>query len=338
MSFFRKLLRSFCLLSEDMNFVDEYKNILSEFRGALYDGVFNQSEIQNVISKYPDFFSYDYIFIDEAQDWFQDEIKIIRKIFDYKNLVIADGLDQVVRGSRSSWSLGLKDSERSVYVLDKSLRMKGNLTLFANIFAQDLGVINWAVKSNQSIRGGQIHIYIGDMLTSLAAAKEVVNYAISQRNKPFDLLILISSEIAGLFRESSLLLNFQNLIGYELFEGYKSNIRKDFKGDLNLIRTFQYESARGLEGWATLCFGFDDFYLYRLDLANKAYVLLKDEVLSKDEWIERDINSWLLMVLTRSIDTTFIQIKDPNSLIAKKLRNISLRHPDIFIWEVQNCE
>ncbi len=332
MSFFRKLLKAFCLLPEDANFVDEYRSLISEFGSALSEEIFNQHEIQGVISKFPDFFSYDYVFIDEAQDWFEDEINIIRKIFDYKNLVIADGLDQVVRGSRSSWTIGLKESERSVYLLDKSLRMKGNLTLFANILAENLGLTNWAVKSNQSIRGGQIHIYIGDMWASLISAKEIIESSISQGNKPYDLLMLISPDMAGLFRDTSLLSSFQNLIGCQLFEGYKSDVRKDFKGDLNLIRAFQYDSARGLEGWATLCFGFDEFYLHRFDLSNKVYDSLYDEVLSKDEWVERDINSWLLMVLTRSIDTTFIQIKDPNSLIAKKIRNISLMHPDIFVW------
>jgi hypothetical protein len=336
MSFFRKLLISFCLLDEEVDFVINYKKLLYELSNALNLGVFNKAEIQNVISHFPDFFAYDFVFIDESQDWFYDEIQIIRSIYDYKNLVIADGLDQVVRGSRRSWIVGLKDSDCSIYVLDKSLRMKGNLTLFANLLAQDLGQSNWSIKSNQILRGGQVYVYVGDLLSSLTHVDKIISDAISLGNQPYDLLLLLSPEIVNLLRDEIFFETFQNLIGYKLFEGYKSDVRKNTKIDINYLRAFQYDSARGLEGWVTFCLGFDLFYLHRLELANRTFDNLEDEVLSRDEWIERDVNGWLLMVLTRSIDSTFIHISDTNSIIARKIKNIVKLNPDIFIWLEEN--
>jgi hypothetical protein len=332
MSFFRKLLITFGMLDKEEDFIKQYGPALIELSAAFNQGIFSREEICKVIDSYPEFFAYDYIFIDESQDWFYDEIKIIRHLYDTKNIIISDGMDQIVRGSRSSWTLGLKEKEKSVFLLDKSLRMKGNLTLFANSFASHLGVKGWSLNTNSSIKGGLVNIFVGDLWSAIPFAKELIEKSINQKNNLIDLLCFTSPNLSSLLMDQDFLNKFKAALGCDVFEGFRADIRRTGALDVNALRVYQYESSRGLEGWLTICFDFDGFYQHRVQRALLDYEGLNDKSLSKDEWVNREVNSWILMTLTRSIDSIFIHLSDEDSDIARKLKSLAISQPDIFVW------
>lgn len=332
MSFFKKLLIAFCMLDNEEDFIAQYSAALAELSTAFNEGIFSREEICKVIDKHPEFFAYDYVFIDESQDWFYDEIKIIRNIYDIKNIVISDGMDQIVRGSRSSWTLGLKEPEKNVFLLERSLRMKGNLTLFANSFASHLGVKGWSLNTNSSIKGGLVNVFVGDLWSAIPVAKELIEKSLSQKNNLIDLLCFASPNLSSSLMNQDFLNKFKATLGCNVFEGFRADMRRSGPLDVNALRLYQYESSRGLEGWLTICLDFDGFYQHRIQRAILDYEKLVDKSLSKDEWIDREVNSWILMTLTRSIDSIFIHISNDDSDIARKLKTLSISQPDIFVW------
>ena len=49
---------------------------------------------------------------------------------------------------------------------------------------------------------------------------------------------------------------------------------------------------------------------------------------------QKYVFNWLLMPLTRAIDTLCITLQDPNSLIGKLLHRVALKMPDVVVWDM----
>lgn len=78
-------------------------------------------------------------------------------------------------------------------------------------------------------------------------------------------------------------------------------------------RSLFYESCRGLEAWSVVCLELDLFYERKKREETAASYLSDDLYLSEDERRQKYAATWVLMALTRPIDTLYIQINDPNS-------------------------
>jgi hypothetical protein len=84
-------------------------------------------------------------------------------------------------------------------------------------------------------------------------------------------------------------------------------------------RIVQYDSCRGLEGWATLLLGLDDLYANRIKHPN----------IGSTEKIDPEIvaRRWLLIPLTRAVHLLVINVRDPQSAVASMLREAAASLP-----------
>src|SRR5206468_2069114 len=86
-------------------------------------------------------FAFDYLFVDEGQDWPMEERDLLVGLFTHRNLVIADGIEQLTRfGTPTDWRGTLPKSEVHVHYRETCLRMKANLARFVEAFAEALEV------------------------------------------------------------------------------------------------------------------------------------------------------------------------------------------------------
>src|SRR5690606_11029426 len=100
---------------------------------------------------------WDYIFIDEAQDWPEDEKEILFTIFKTNKFIVADGVDQLVRGiRRTQWTRNI-ESHIDIKGQRKSLRQKTNLCNFVRTYSDQFG-LNWDVEPSSDLPGGKIQI------------------------------------------------------------------------------------------------------------------------------------------------------------------------------------
>jgi len=107
--------------------------------------------------------------------------------------------------------------------------------------------------------------------------------------------------------------------GYQCYNGTKS---KHLPFDFDDIRIIHYESCRGLETFAVCCFRLDTFFNGKYEDENAERTLLNkkrynNQELTNEKRKQIYATNWLLMALTRAIDTLYIQIYNKNSYIGK---------------------
>ena len=107
--------------------------------------------------------------------------------------------------------------------------------------------------------------------------------------------------------------------GYLCYNGTKS---KQIPFAFDDTRIIHYESCRGLETFAVCCFGLDTFFniKHKEEKAERTLLNKKrynNQDLTNEKRKQIYATNWLLMALTRAIDTLYIQINDKNSYIGK---------------------
>ena len=131
MSFFASALRGLRLLTTERDYLEDYVALKAEALALV-----TMDDFAALIQEQTEAFGWDYVFVDEAQDWPEDERDLLRRFYPSSQSVITDGVDQFVRGQAScDWQAGLSKSAVRVVNLTTCLRMKANLAHFANQFA-----------------------------------------------------------------------------------------------------------------------------------------------------------------------------------------------------------
>ena len=107
--------------------------------------------------------------------------------------------------------------------------------------------------------------------------------------------------------------------GYQFYDGTKS---KQIPFAFDDTRIIHYESYRGLETFAVCCFGLDTFFNIKHKEEKAERTLLNKKRYNNQDLTNKKrkliyATNWLLMALTRAIDTLYIQINDKNSYIGK---------------------
>ena len=73
------------------------------------------------------------------------------------------------------------------------------------------------------------------------------------------------------------------------------------------IRAIYYESSRGLEAWSTMCFDINGFFDSKRN-EDDADNFLLSEIMEPEERKNKYAATWVLMALTRAIDTCYIEL------------------------------
>jgi hypothetical protein len=97
------------------------------------------------------------VLIDESQDWPETERDLIYRIYGHRSVVIADGIDQFVRGvERVDWREGLTRDNSQIVSLTKSLRLKSSLCKAVSHFAQEIEYGGWNLEPVPEAHGGRL--------------------------------------------------------------------------------------------------------------------------------------------------------------------------------------
>jgi hypothetical protein len=269
--------------------------------------------------------------VDEAQDWPPFEIDLLRRLYGTRSLVIADGMDQLVRGQRANWFVGLSKSERLLVNLVKCLRMKRNLAVFASALAERAGVGLDIVPSDKA-GGGKVIVVSGDWSKHRALHEALEQASRDAHNQPVDWLFCVpGSSIDDQSRRHSDVYQALRSWGHECWDGVDPSIRKDFPRSPSEYRVVHYQSARGLEGWTVVLEHLDEFWeerrRHKLSLG-----FVGDEessMSSLEELAQHYAWQWVFIALTRPIDSLVITLKNLNSPISRTVEAIAQALPDI---------
>lgn len=249
---------------------------------------------------------YDYIFVDEAQDWMKKEADLLLHFSGQSRIVIADGIDQFMKsGDHTEWG------PFTFPKLKVNLRQRSNLVNFAKIFASKLGVY-WDVESSMDIPGGRVIVTRG-------YEKELHDKIYSQAKfhgcTAYDIMFLAANSMvkSGHFDP----IEAYKSVGINLFDGVDKATRDSVYGEQNRLneecRVYTYESCRGLEAWTVICLRFDQLFSkeHPHDYHEITYSAAKNYMLGL----------WSLIPLSRAIDTLVLAVaKDtPTDLILREI-------------------
>lgn len=263
-------------------------------------------------------FAWDFVLVDEAQDCPPAERDLLATLYGAERLVIADGMDQFVRGQQKTpWRDIAPRSRRQIVTLSKSLRLKGGLARFALAVAQHLDLTEWNIEPESDLYGGHIIVLTGAYTAERHAALLATH---SERgNKPVDMLFCVPPSTVDRDQSPASAIGRDLAAwGYAVWDATDDHTRHTYPTTVEEHRIVQYASCRGLEGWTVVNMGLDELYdhqatEYEPDPA-------EHELLDVAAERHRHAARWLMIPLTRAIDTLVIHLHDPQHAAADILR------------------
>jgi hypothetical protein len=208
---------------------------------------------------------FDNIFVDEGQDWPNNEIFLLNKIYKANQINVADGEDQYVRGKKAFWHNYSTNIMQKTRKLKKCLRMKENLTKFVSELANSFGVNEWDLEPNIEASGGRVVIYEGDMTKNTNIYLNFKDEAKRLGNYPVDLLACVPPSFMVNYNDSKIskIGKLYQELNIKVWDGTSDLVRKEFCKDRDALRIVQYDSSRGLEGWIVFNYEMDEFWNYK---------------------------------------------------------------------------
>lgn len=317
-SFFIELLElnKLCTVFSDTSFETEYLSRLTE--------LYQHKTIDTACA-------WDYVLIDEAQDCKNEEINLWKRLFSESQIVIADGVDQFIRGETApSWNQVSSFGQITTHKLTVSKRQKNHIVSFVNAFAQYAG-ISWHVEENRDLAGGKVIItnqFDKDLYDDL---KEKLT---KSGNIMYDMLFLVDS-IMGSDKYLPEVINKLQDFGIRIFNGAQYDNRTKYSINPDECRLYNYNSCRGIEGWTVVCLNFDMLMKEKLKYAPYLSRFEFESDFSYQERLQREVYKWMLMPLTRAIDTLVISLYDTNSPIGQLMYKLHKERPDYVIWDIR---
>ena len=275
--------------------------------------------------------NWDYVFVDEAQDWTNFERDILLKVFSPEKVVIADGGQQYVRKiSPCDWMIV---RERNNIKLKKCLRQKSNLIKALNKINEYFGLVENKIIGSENMVGGRI-IVTDDESKVMGIIKMEVEKLQEAGNALYDCLCMVPSELVSKEYGSREFKNTDEFAqnGLPIWDGTNADNRASMLIPSDQIRVIQYDSSRGLEGWTCICLNLDSFIEEKMTLYtaddNRNELMLESEAELRTKYLL----NWLFMPLTRAIDTVVISLKSRESEIGEILFKIAEENPDYINW------
>lgn len=329
-----------------------YKNLLFESAQSIdefiEDDLVYEKSITNSIKA-----EYDYVLIDEAQDWEADERNILYKIFKSQNIIVAEGMQQLIRTHNSlNWTItkGQRVVNTSVTFPQRSLRQKGIHCKFQKAFAPLFGV-PWEIERNNHLSGGQIWVYTGDFNEYIANLLRDYTKGFS-KDKYDDILFLTPGQFTNKQVQKTIIKRngkkevHEELTkrSFSLIEEWKSfgitihdlthwDITSKSQPEPGEYRVINYESCRGLESYAVVALEMDTFFESKVKHFKDENDNIKQGdlfVQSPEERAKRYAAMWALIVFSRPVDLLLITIKSKESQFFMFLNEIESRNPGIL--------
>jgi hypothetical protein len=275
----------------------------------------------------PSLFHWDIVMVDEAQDCPDEERDLLAAIFTPERLVIADGVDQLVRrDGRCDWNRLAEAGRRQIVPLRKALRLKSNLCRFVEAFVTKAG-LDWDLKLNEDVAGGKVILIDGSYDTSMH--DEIMSLHRIAGNKPIDALFCVTS--GGAAHHADIGRRLEGW-GHAVWDGTSDASKDSIPESLEQFRIVNYKSCRGLEGWTVVCLDFDRFLEQQ---AIEASRLTGTTYETREEFAARYASRWGMIPMTRAIDTLVLQVNGKSfwggqllELASSRSDYVEVRHPD----------
>ncbi len=249
--------------------------------------------------QHPVRYDYEYVFVDEAQDWKTPEAELLKYYCSNAHIVIADGIDQFMY-SKDHYDWGYQSFPK----LKMCLRQRANLALFAKKFASKLGVY-WDVEPCRDIPGGKVLIsYSYDK----GLHSDLYNEAKLHGCTAYDIMLLAPPSLVN--NGHFALYDAYEKNGIHIFDGIDKKNKENIYGPDNYkneeCRLYTYESCRGLEAWTTVCLRFDQLFScpHSHDYHDIEYDAARQYMLGL----------WALIPLTRAVDTLVLIVTRDSSI------------------------
>ena len=220
--------------------------------------------------------------------------------------------------------------ERENIKLKYCLRQKNNIIKFVNRFFAEYSGTDKNITSSDRLLGGKILI-VSNQEQLFSILKEELKSTIEIGNIAYDMLFLVPHSLVDKTKKDTFLLanQFEDN-GIFLWDGTNESIRENYSVQSDEVRILQYDSARGLEGWCVCCMELDQMVEEkRREHNGKSNPLFLQ---SEEDSIKMNIENWLMIALTRAIDTLVITLKDSFSKEGKVLKVLADEYSDYVTW------
>ena len=327
-SFFYRMLCELGVMEVGQDdFLETYDDLKGEAVELLKTGLLLERDFTELKQNNSSDFLWDYIFIDEAQDWPDDERQILFHFYPHVVFTVADGVDQLIRSAQpANWTQAVGRTERTVTPLRTCLRMKAGLTRFISTLAGELGLSPAEWVANEDVPGGRVIIIEGDAIYRQSFFADLIAYNATAGNEPVDMLFCLPP---NLVRQTDTPTPVSQFIEweFEIWDGTDSTIRGSYPTNNRQLRLVQYDSCRGLEGWVVVNFELDSFYDYKLNQLQQTSPSTIDSTAIRLRTVR-----WLFIPLTRAMDTLVIHLTERDSPLKTALKTVAARHQDFVQW------
>lgn len=333
-SYWYSIFQKLDLIDEEDNESDfsSLSIYIKKLNSLLDNGIIGKVRFNELSFDFPHLFKYDFVMIDEGQDWPSHERDLIYKLFESNKIIVADGMDQLIRSNiPCKWKDSVLDKDYQMISLRKGFRQKTNLTQFIRDFASKLNY-EWNVEDSKKKYGGKIIIIEGNY--SLEIHKKLIEQNINDKNENIDMLFCVPPNYESVEKSDSENLRLAETFkkwNFSVWNGVDKNSRGSYPKSLEQLRIVQYDSCRGLEGWICVNIAFDKFYEYKYE-TYKTEKKGQTNFMSDEVKKELYVANWCLLPLTRAMDTIVLHIEDSNSYISKILKEIHTDNQEYIKW------
>jgi len=337
-SFFIQLMEMFEIIRKGSlnpifkDYGQKFKESLDSFYNALIKDL-DESGAQALKDLVDNKIDWDYILIDEGQDWPELHKNVLFKLYGPNRIVVADGGPQFMMSSeKQNWKMGLDSTAfKERKEMNINLRQKSYLVEFINVFSRELR-LGWNIQKNKALLGGQVDIYNS---YNNRLHQEICDHCKESGCENYDILILVPPTMVETDQNGER--HFKNMnkykkAGIDIFDGTNTSNRHRYPTK-DIARLYQYDSCRGLESWVTVCYQFDELIKYKMETIDQSVVRKSYQGFDINEGIKKYVYTWALMPMTRPVDRLVITLKDPNSEIGIILKNLS-KSFDFIKWNI----
>src|SRR5258708_678101 len=196
-SFFYMILQALGVIRPgEISFLDRYDQFKDEALEYFNSGALITNDVEMLLQSRNCDFSWDFIFVDEGQDWPINEQELLLYLYPYNRFLIADGIDQLTRTPHpANWGDRSRAASTLYFPLRTCLRMKAGLVRFLASFAANLGLVQSNWLANTEIPGGRIIIIEGDYFSSRHFHDSLLTYNQNAGNQPVDTLFCLSPRL-----------------------------------------------------------------------------------------------------------------------------------------------
>lgn len=292
---------------------------------------------------------FDFVLVDEGQDWDNRQRDLLFRIFGAEHVVVADGVDQFVGQDRCTWDRGDIPINRR-HGLRASRRTKAATCQTLAEIARELGLSDWDLVPDPDTHGGRFTVFVeADARRAVARGLQILD-SDQRENQSLravdNLICLPSAKMAKGVNYSFLFDKAIEDSARDSWRGFEEEDRRIYPLRDAQVRAVLYESCRGMEGWTTLCLGLDSFYDFqiahpRIDISKletsireKVGFLFAKKLFEEKLARERQLfaTNWLMIPFTRSIDHLVVHLADEQSELGRILRTVSTNHPGAIEW------